>query len=215
MISYDDSDYLRTAAIKRGDAAMSRGNVALAEWLADRFDCEAPINIELEWCSEANSHRLQIVFEHEGTDELFIDEIGNYDADKQAAVAARFLSMRPDDALVLLNLFVIFTAFEPVARWQANSAIRGRMSELQQSLSDQRVWRVHQQFRYATMFLHTEAQVAQLSEDDRSRCRDAYMAELLPHDEFGYFRARPIELSFDSKERFNREFDGNWFLYDR
>ena len=216
MISYTDPDYIRTAAIKRGEATRTQTFIDLGNWIAAKFDCECPLNIEYERCELASQYRLQVIFEHEFVDEKFWDEAGNFDEVKQQQVADQFCKMlSAPPGVTKKDFFVIFTTFEPVARWQANAAISDRLSAIEHRLAPLGVWKVHQQFGYASILFHTDAQVEELTDEARETCQRLYMAELLPHDEFGYFRARPIELQFDSRERFKRDFEGNWFLYDR
>lgn len=156
-----------------------------------------------------------MVFEHTGIERHFRDEVGNFDSVRQNAVAAHYRTLIDHDARSLGELFVIFTEFEPLARWEANSAITSRMPAIQEAIADSRLWTIHQQFEGATVMLHTEAQLERFTSLDRRRYQDAYMAALLPHDEFGYFRTHPIELAFDSRERFDRDFQSSWYFYNR
>lgn|GEM_PF-4921792 len=44
----------------------------------------------------------------------------------------------------------------------------------------------------------------------------AYVDLIRPHDEFGYFAGKEdFPVAFDSKEVFDREYNGSWFYYDR
>ncbi len=215
MISYHDPDYLRTRAIKRGEAHLPPHMADLADWIGDRFSCERPLNLEFEWCDPAQSHRLQVVFERQGTDRLFIDAVGNFDSAKQAQVAAQLRSSKRFEPRDLEAFFVIFTAFERAARCEANAAMGQRIHAIQRAIDDPRIWLIRQEFDSATLFVQSDEQLSSLTDDHRDLCRDAYMTELLPHDEFGYFAARPIALSFDSKESFERDHAGSWFAYDR
>lgn len=215
MLSFTDDDYLRAKAIRRGQQRPSAEMRALAQWIAERFGCEEPLHIELAWCASAQSLRLQVVFEHEGAERRFMSDDGNYDSEKQAAIARQFRAIEAAAGREHGDFFVIFSEFEPTARWEAHSAAERAIGAVGAAAPGARIWTIHPMFDAATIFLHTEAERERMSDDDRRRIAAAYMAALRPHDEFGYFRARPIALFYDSRERFDREFNGSWFAYDR
>jgi hypothetical protein len=54
-----------------------------------------------------------------------------------------------------------------------------------------------------------------LGEDLKAKWSNAYAEMISAHDDFGYFRRKPAQVIFDSKENFEREYRGNWFNYDR
>lgn len=216
-----DEDYRQTTRMKKGAAAMPPMLGQLAEWIAGYFAVPVPLNIIYDRNEPIHGPRLQVIFEREhDADGFRVNGAINYDPVKQAAVKAQYLRLLPDGALDAVDaekLFVIFDSFEPAARREAN----GRMTvehirAVERLLESSSIWKIRPGFGTAVVFFHTEAQRRMAEGTEfRQRCRDVYMAFLLPFDEFGYFKETPIDLIFDSRENFDKAYQGSWFAYDR
>lgn len=221
MMNPSDASYRQTRLIKQGAAAMPPLFRALAEWIAAHYSSPIPLNIIFDSNEPLHGPRLDVIFERKDAADSFMTERTiSYDPDKQAAVKARFLELLRESGETMPGaerLFVIFSAFEPPARWEANSRMTPeRIAEVEKSLSSTVIWKIRPGFGTAVIFFHTEAQLKMTEGSDfRQRCRDAYMAVLGRFDEFGYFRENPIGFAFDSKENFDSKYQGSWSAYDR
>ncbi|WP_260580911.1 hypothetical protein [Sphingopyxis sp. PET50] len=221
MMNPSDESYRRTRLVKQGAAAMPPLFRALAEWIAAHYSSPVPLNIVFDSNEPLHGPRLDVIFERKRDADSFMTERTiSYDPAKQAAIKARFLELLDESGDTIAGaerLFVIFSAFEPAARREANSQMTPeRIEEVEKSLSSTVIWKIRPGFGTAIIFFHTEAQLKMTEDSDfRERCRDAYMAVLGRFDEFGYFRANPIGFAFDSKENFDAKYQGSWFAYDR
>lgn len=114
------------------------------------------------------------------------------------------------------NMFVTYSSFEQVARCEANSKVSGEdLFHLKRSLADLYVWEVKPDFDAVTFFFETDKQLAASEVNGARRtCESLYRSILGRYDEFGYFRERPIEVSFYSHQSFNRVYH-NWFNWSR
>ncbi|MBK8543224.1 MAG: hypothetical protein IPL62_06425 [Caulobacteraceae bacterium] len=64
------------------------------------------------------------------------------------------------------------------------------------------------------VFFHTDAQLAASEQSGiRGKIAKGYQAVVAPYDEFGYVREEPIAPLFDSRERFERDYQGSWQGY--
>ena len=226
MISPDDSDYLQTKEVKQGERAMAPALLRLADWTAERYAVPTPLNILFERIEPDNRPRLQLVFERTRDESVFLNDMGiGYDEAKQHEVAQAFqASLGPEDRAHYdcRRMFVIFSAFEPVARWDANSRLneglpgRARLAGILKSLGNEMLWAIRPGFDNAVFFLWTDEQLRAVSGSAFARhCRQVYAAALDLFDEFGYFREAPVEIEFSSRETFERVYGGNWFNFDR
>ena len=113
------------------------------------------------------------------------------------------------------NLFVIFTAFEPVARVEANESVTDQeINRLKKELNDDDLWEISRLFDSVTFFFYTDEQV----KDARQRgvlgkYSRKYSKIVEKYDEFGYHKIRPVSASLDSKENFDTNFQSNWYYY--
>lgn len=216
-----ENDYQQTKLVKQGAVAMPPTFCELAEWIGRRFDVPVPLNIFYDRSEPLHGPRLQVIFEHKLiADDFRIDRVLNFDPVKQAEVKARYLQLLGDGVMAANDaerLFVIFSAFEPAARWEANSRMTpGRINDVLKLLSSTVIWKIHPGFGCAIIFVHTDAQLKMTEGGNfRDRCRNAYTAILGQFDDFGYFQEHPIELTFDSRENFEAKYNGSWFAYDR
>lgn len=216
-----ENDYQQTKLVKQGAVAMPPPFCELAEWIGRRFDVPVPLNIIYDRREPLHGPRLQVIFEHKLiADDFRIDRVLNFDPVKQAEVKARYLQLLGDGVIAANDaerLFVIFSAFEPAARWEANSRMTpGCLNDVLKLLSSTMIWKIHPSFGCAIILVHTDAQLKMTEGGNfRDRCRNAYMAILGQFDDFGYFQEHPIELTFDSRENFEAKYNGSWFAYDR
>lgn len=224
MISPSDEDYIETKRIKLGERELSPIFSELAKWIAEHYSGVTVLNVrydKVEGRSKSLRPRLNVIFEWENDEKRFYSQDGmNYDPNQQAAIAAKFRSIlrasRSSD-FETTDLLVVYSAFERVARTEANwSVTNEQLAGLNRTLDHLGIWTVRPSWDAVTFFFYSDAQLkASVGAPVRSECSGAYARELSRFDEFGYFRVRPIETRFDSKENFDKVYHGNWFNYDR
>ena len=221
MITPSDRDYKQTKLIKAGTKSLSPPFRELANWIAEQYRGVTVLNVYYDKIIPGHRPRLSIIFEREHDRQKFrAGSHGNYDPVAQAKVAAKFKDILADRRISKFNtdeLFVIFSAFEPVARVEANWKVtRAQLGQLQIGLDDPTIWLIRPSWDHVVFFFYTDAQLQTSEESDiRTLCADGYSKLLGQYDEFGYFREQPISVFFDSKENFDTKYQGNWFYYDR
>jgi len=219
MIDPSDPDYVETKSVKQGKRALTPLFRDLANWISVRYPGVSVLNIYYDELIDPPLPRLSVIFEWEREAELFRDVDGNFNAVKQAAIAAKFAALVNDHRERSFNtngLLVVFTAFEPVARLNAIWSISAeQLVQWQRNLNDPTIWKIREVGSGVGIFFYTDAQLKNLGEDLKAKWSNAYAEMISAHDDFGYFRREPAQVIFDSKENFEREYQGNWFNYDR
>jgi hypothetical protein len=223
MIVPSDPDYVETKLVKHGRHVLAPLFKDLAGWISTRSPGTSVLNI---YCDKVASTteivlpRLSVIFEWESEVSTFRAADGmNYDRLKQAAVAAKLeelLNGRHEQPFDTKHLLVIFCAFEPVARLEAIWRVRPeQLTQLQNELNNPEIWKIRSDFGGLVVYLHTDVQLKRLEDELKTKCSNAFARIMNAYDEFGYFRKQPAQVTFDSKENFEKSYEGNWFYYDR
>jgi hypothetical protein len=220
MIAPSDDDYRQTKLLKISGALLPSPYLDLAEWINARHGVHV-LNLILDSVQPNDRARLNVVFESREEERRFREESGiTFDANKQAEIRDKFRSVAGDviaHRYDLARLLVIFSAFEPVARTDANWLIAdSAIQRLKGSLNDNNLWEIRRGFESATFFLYTDTQVkAYESAGARDRFTREYAKLAAPYDDFGYLAKRPLSVLLDSKETFDTTYKSNWFYYDK
>ena len=75
---------------------------------------------------------------------------------------------------------------------------------------------IQPQFAGTIMMFKTEAQrLAAENNGVQAHIAERWREEVLPFDEFGVLATSELEIRFDSKEVFRRDYGGSWFRYTR
>jgi hypothetical protein len=163
MIAPSDDDYRQTKRLKISGARLTSPFLDLGDWINARYGVRV-LKFVLDTIDPNDLARLNVIFE--GTEEKrqFLDRNGiNFDASKQAEIRDKFRSVADDvtsHRYDLARLLVIFSAFEPVARTEANWLIAdSAIQQLKDSLNDRNLWEIRRAFECATLFLYTDSQV--------------------------------------------------------
>lgn len=223
MIVPSDPDYVETMLVKQGKQILAPLFKDLADWISTRYPGVSVLNIYYDKVASTAKivlPRLSVIFEWESEARAFRAPDGmNYDRLKQAAVAAKFeelLNDRHERSFDTNRLLVIFSAFEPVARLDAIWRVRPeQLAQLQSKLNNPAIWKIRADFGGIGVFFYTDAQLQNLADGLMTQCFDALAEIMSAYDEFGYFQRQPAQVTFDSKENFDKNFEGNWFYYDR
>jgi hypothetical protein len=233
MIDSTDPDYLDTKLVKQGVKKLDPIFQELAEWINQKFDTKV-LNIYYDKIKvDKNRPRLSIIFEYFPESRRFCDQRGNFDSVKQAMVTEKLIQILSADKNFNGNLFtrlfkkataqnfntkrllVIFTAFEPVAREEVNKKIpKTEIDNLEQELLNKNVWKIYREFSMTILFFYTDNQIQQYTTDGTTELlKKKYLDLLKKYDEFDYFKPETSFMTFDSKENFDKTYQGNWFYY--
>ncbi len=233
MIMPSDKEYRETKQIMLGNAAMKPEFLPLAQWIDHTYGVKT-INILCYTRDVGKSPYLEICFETFREKLLFSMQNGiTYSEEKQLSVARKFLQTLQDQEFTASSIFshlkeqmkqtpnlaqdiwVVFSAFEPVARIDANLSIpQAQLDKLVQSLRNNDLWDISRGFSEATFFVYTDDQVKQYENSDTHKeWADKYFDLLEPYNVFGYFKRENFSVHLDSKENFDKNYQSNWYYY--
>lgn len=211
MLIPSDKDYLATKRIMQGAAAMSNLGSLLAVAINDAFSCK-PVNIIYQLPSGNTSAIINVCFEFAHEREIFLSGNGvQFDKPKQEIIAQIFRELTG----VTGNIWVYYSAFEPVAKIEANDSIpEEHIENLKNELKIPQLWEISRFSNSATFFLYTNAQAKHFANsNDKRLWADKYFDLLEPFDEFKYFKRSAFDICLDSKENFDTNYQSNWFYY--
>lgn len=220
MHSVTDSDYLDTKRIKLSGSLLPSPFNALAEWIDAQYEV-CVLNLRLDSIGADNRPRLNVVLETVAEQRKFTGgtiPLLSYDATRQLEIRESFATLcayLPFPKIDPARLLVIFTAFEPVARAEANMRVsEPEIDKMKAGLDNPDLWAIRRGIENVTFFFFTETQVKyNKAAAVQERFANAYARLTAPYDEFGYLAARPIAVHLDSKERFDFAYKSNWAHY--
>jgi len=231
MVVCSDPEYKKTKLVKLGIEKINPAFMELAEWITTSYGTKV-LNIYYDKItSDKNRPRLSIIFEFFEEAERFKDRIGNFDETKQKVIADKFRQLQEKQnkkqnisgrlfngtGFATDRLYVIFTAFEPIAREEITKIVpEGKIEELQNVLAMQDLWKIYRQFSLTTFFFYTDAQLKRYSSDGTTEFLKQQYYNLLKHyDEFNYIKPDTYFIKFDTKENFDNHYQSSWFYYSR
>ena len=196
MIVPSDPDYIDTKLVKKGSEQVDRVFQELANWITQQFDTKV-LNIFYDKIdTDKNRPRLNIIFEFETEKTKFIDSNGNFDSLKQKLIADKFIEILknkfPTKKFDTERLFVIFSAFEPVARIEAVWSIpKKEIDRLKKELHSKNVWEIYNDFELTTIFFYSEKQIGEYTNNGTvALIKDKFLKVLKKYDEFDYIKDR-------------------------
>jgi hypothetical protein len=115
------------------------------------------------------------------------------------------------------NVLVIFDAFEPIAKEEANQRVpEEKIQELKSKLNIKDLWEISRFFSRTTFFFYTDEQVEESTRNGiKERLAEEYYKLVKYYDDFDYINKQDFSISLDSKENFDKNYDSNWFYYYR
>ena len=210
MHSPKDNSYFQARAIREGTLKLAPEELASTHALSALLDARV-LNITLAMKSGESSRQLVIAVAVETSAERA--RLDNSTAKQRVAESLRPELMQSEfaSAGVLPELVVGFAAFEDIELQVALAAITPDLQALAKT-QPQRIWNVITNGgTQHTVFFHREADV---TETHMSELRADALAALKKHDAFNLFGEHSLTfLHFDSHERFEREYGGNFHLY--
>lgn len=234
MITPSDKEYKHTKQIMLGNETLNPDFRPLADFIDRTFDVRT-INIVYDTIDKGTRPRIGIYFEYSKEKQSFYENngVGNFDSNKQKLIAEKFKQTIIEQGLIkkksLFNFFaktekakyktdniwVYYSAFEPIARDEANESIpQGKVKQLQTELNCKDLWEISRCFSGTTFFLYTDEQVKQYENSEtRKIWANKYFNILESYNEFGYFKRDKFNIYFDSKENFDNNYESNWYYY--
>ncbi len=218
MITSKDREYKATKRIKQGKKRLRSPFDALAQWIQSTWNVTV-LNVIYDRANSLHAPRLQVILEHKTHTQKFCRG-ASYDKNKQSAIAEKFLEIiEKDDKLDydVDGLFVVFSAFAPLAREEADSQISDEeIQSLKARIGNSDIWEISRCFGHVTIFFYTDAQVKRYeSEGKKMEYAGIYYEILKPYDEFGYIHKKDFKIAFDSKQNFDENYESSWFYYYR
>jgi len=167
--------------------------------------------------NDLHAPRIQVILERRDEVQPFRDGY-NFDQKKQNAIALQFLKIinrQTDHGYDVEGLFVVFSAFAPLALQEADSKISEKEIEsLKRRINNPELWEISRCFGQVTFMLYTNAQVGKnTAKGIKAKYKSMYLELLKPYDEFGYLSEGNFAVDFDSKQNFDENFKSNWFYY--
>ena len=233
MIVPSDKDYKETKLIKEGKTSIDPDFRPLADWIDKNYNVRV-LNIYYDITTGAYNKpfpRLNIIFEHLEDELKFRDGyLGNFHSDKQKIIAKKFdelvngnkqrvpiwsFIISKNNKYDVEGLLVIFDAFKPVARDEANEGIPEiDINNLIKEINNVDIWKIVRFAAGATFFFYTDMQ----SDSAKTtgyihKLADKYFDLLKKYDKFDYFDRKTFSISVDSKENFEKKYEGNWYYY--
>ena len=233
MIMPSDKEYTQTKRIMLGTDKMKPEFVPLAEWIDKTYDVKT-INIIYDTLDN-KTPRIQICFEFEKEKIKFLThDISYFDKPKQKAIGQKFTEIIKQQGLstsnnsisnifglnknrfyLTDNVFVIYGAFEPVAKIEAAYKITQKQTEdFIKSFDNNDIWIISIGFTIPTFFMFTDEKVKEYDKPEiKLMWAEKYYDFVKPFDEFNYYKRNDIQVLIDSKENFDKNYQSNWYYY--
>ena len=216
LITSSDNEYKATKRIKQGNAQLAAPFDELAAWISDRWRITI-LNVIYDRRNDLHGPRIQVIPEHEADAQVFRDGY-NFDRRKQQEIASEFLQIINRDLYREYDvdgLFVVFSAFSPLAREEADGKIsEGEIDALKRRIGNPELWEISRLFGHITFMFYTDAQAKKhAAKGKQAEYARMYYEILKPHDEFSYLSEDGFTVAFDSKQNFDDNYQSNWCYY--
>ena len=213
MIRPSDKEYQETKKIILGKEEMNPDFKPLANFIDDTFNVKV-VNIIYDTIGTGQP-RLNICFEFEHESQRFnmkSKPYTNFDRKKQQMIAEKFTQLTDKEKYKAKGVFVIYSAFQPVAMIEATEKIS--LEKFQKQLNNKDIWTISRLFTGVTFFLYTDEQVKTYESSPIKKVwADRYFDLLKKYDKFGYFHREKFDIYLDSKENFDNNYNSNWMYY--
>lgn len=217
MITPADKSYKATKRLLQGNAELAYPFDRLAAWISKTWKVRV-LNVIYGRVRYPRTPRLEVIVERRADAAKFDRSPAQYDERKQHAVATKFVKLiadMPVRRFEVDRLFVVFSAFAPIARAEADGRLTASdVDAFQRRIGNPDLWEISRFGGHATFFFYTDEQVARSKaiglEDDYAR---RYFYLVKPHDEFNYLSIDDYRITFDSKENLDKNYHGNWYFY--
>jgi hypothetical protein len=220
MIAPSDEDYKFAKKVVLGRARLAPHMAAMRDWMQEAYPGLRVVSLWSDVVEIFKRPRLIVAVEREEDLGRFMDG-PNFNVDEQRNVARKFADvvrdLRMSRKVDTDNLLVVFSAFDPVARTDANWKVtKADLAKLQSDLRQPEIWTIYHEWTAAVFFFQTDEQLlASEGGELRAMCVAAYNRLASRYDDVGVLKRRPIDVSFDSRENFEKNYEADWFNYSR
>jgi len=218
MITPSDKEYRRAKQIKKGEKSITPPYSELADWIRSKYSVKV-LNVSYCKIEPDNRPRLSIDLETERDRQVFERSRFCVDSKKSSAVISKFKEIAENACLDLSfqNIFAIFSAFEPIARIEANEKVPEKLvNTLIKQFRNENIWCIQKMFSALVIFYYSENEKDHAVKTGMTdQYQNAYAEIIEPYDEFGYMGNNPIIPEIDSKENFDKNYESSWFYYWR
>jgi hypothetical protein len=211
----------------------------LIDWTKEEFDIKV-IYIDLVIKNKGNQPRLHLILETRKDYQKILIESG-YNPKIQSKIAKKFnellkienqkngkktkqsfiekllfnIGLKSNLKQNFENIWVCYSVFLTVYSTEISTEFtKEKIDELIKKYKKDNVWEIHLSSFYITIFLEKENQIEESRQKPLfEKLKDEYFEIVKEKDEFGLFKKELINLAFDSKENFDKNYEGNWFYY--
>jgi len=215
-----DESYQKTKRLKQEGKPLLRPFHEMAEWITEEYKVPV-LNVVYEFNHWIGFPRIEVIVETEAQLRKLRPDALSFSASIiERRASERFTLLLTECGLPNFRtkgLFVIFSAFEPIARIDVLHQLSKEMlDQFRQQLKHEALWKIVVGIGQVIFFFYT---AKQMSEWEHSGLRDEWTRQMnsliQPLDEFGCFRLHPLSLIVDSKDNLDQNYDGNLFFYLR
>ncbi len=219
MIVSSDKEYIETKRYKRGELQLQNPFSDIARWIEDKYPVKV-LNVIYDKVSHHQRPRLQVCVESQGDLDFFrSSDDFSFNEEKQNEILDKFIQIIENESCSIDKdkLFVVFSAFAPIAKEEANGKIKEEeVEQLVAKLDNKELWKIRRSFGGVTFFFFTEDQAKRAKNSDLlHKYSNEYFKLIKEYDEFDYLNKEHFVISLDSKENFYKNYNGSWFAYDR
>ena len=231
MVASSDIEYKKTKLIKQGKKRIAEKFENLAKWISENYNVNV-LDIQEEFMKHNSRVRIAVHLEtHRDAMEFREGEDWwtNFDSTKQSEIAEKYIEIGnllkvPTNGVLgkvvkrnpkVEDIFVSFSAFEPIAREEVNGLIpENRIEELYKELKLPEIWTISRCFGSATLFVYKDEQKEKIKNSAEFKMiEDKYFKLLKEYDEFNYWKRKNFGIGIDSKENFDDNYESNWYYY--
>lgn len=231
MISCSDPEYVQTKRIVLGLERLRFPFDELALWIETEFDVRV-LNVvfHARGRDQLTRPRLQVIVEHGSEVLVIFGADGSWGSEREALIATKFRELAARGPRGLLrrmreltrgrsfdteSMFIVFSAFAPLTRQEADAAIpEGEVEALQERLANPDLWMIKRYAGRPTFMFFTEQQAKKYEEEGlRVSYAREYFELVRQYDKYGYMKSDEYIAEFDSKENFDNNYKSNWYYF--
>ncbi len=217
MTTSSDNDYVLSKFIKKGDAKISSVFNVFVERINSEFSVNI-LNVILDYLDINNfkNPRLNIIVENSDDYIKFYKSPYNFDKKIERKIKKIFEDSLDISQIVNYNkLFVIASDFRNVAIDEAHNNIsEEKLQDIAQVIDKDNIWLVRKYGSWITVFLYKEKNSRYTNKKDiLKQFTELYFPLLKEFDEFNYCKISDLKVDFDTKENFEKNYQGNWYYY--
>ena len=211
MVDSSDIEYKKTKFIKQGKKRIAEKFENLAKWISEKYNVNV-LDIQEEFMKHNSKVRIAVHLEtHQEEMEFKDGDEWWYDFDtvKQKEIAEKYIQNGnllkvPTNGVLgkvvkrnpkVEDIFVSFSAFEPIAREEVNGLIpENRIEKLYKDLKLPEIWTISRCFGSATLFVYKDEQKEKIKNSAEFKLiEDKYFELLKEYDEFNYWKRENLE----------------------